>query len=338
VLSVGLIGTGPTGRRHAHIVAREVSGARLVGVYGDNPAAAASLADDLQTEAYSSAAALIQDTAVDAVAICTPAGFSADHVVAAAHAGKGIFCDKPISVILSEVDDALEMVSDSGVPFQAGFHRRFDPGHASLAAAVVSGEVGEPRIMRITSRETQPPSLRYARRSGGIFLDTTIHDFDIARFVTGSEVVEVYAVGQVRIDPDFETIGDLDTVVITLVHENGCLTAIDNCRESNYGYDQRVEVYGSGGVAMSDNQPIHQAYLRDSHGLHGAAFVYPVVDRYAASYVAQWRAFVAALADSRDPEVGLEDVRRSLTIGLAAWRSVHEHRPVRIAEINPELI
>lgn len=334
MLSVGVIGTGRIGRMHARIVAEEVPGAELVGVFDENPAAAASVADELGARAFPSVGALIEDEAIDAVAICTPTGFHADQVVAAAAADKAIMCEKPVSLELAEVDRALAAVAEAGVPFQIGFNQRFDPGHASLAAAVASGEIGQPRIMRITSRDTEPPPLSYARGSGGIFLDMTIHDFDMARFVTGSEVVEVYATGQVLIDPGFAEIGDLDTVVITLVHENGCLTAIDNCREANYGYDQRVEVCGPGGVAISDNQPIHQAYLRDSRGLHGAALVYPFLDRYGASYIAEWQEFVVALAESRQPKVGLGDARAPLVTGLAAWRSVHERRPVRIAEIT----
>ena len=139
------------------------------------------------------------------------------------------------------------------MPFQIGFNRRFDPAHQSVRDAVASGQVGEPHLVRITSRDPEPPPPSYVRASGGIFLDMTIHDFDMARYVTGSEVVEVYARGAVRIDPSFADAGDVDTALVVLEHEDGCLTAIDNSRQAVYGYDQRVEVFGSGGMAASEN-------------------------------------------------------------------------------------
>ena len=162
----------------------------------------------------------------------------------------------------------------------------------------------------------------------------TIHDFDMARFVVGSEVVEVFAAGSVLVDSAFEAIGDLDTVVVTLVHENGCLTTIDNSRQAVYGYDQRVEVFGSKGMAASENQPIHAAVVRDGSGVHGATLTYPFVDRYAQSYLAEWMEFIAAVTEGRTPALGVEDARPPLVIGLAAWRSIRERRPVRIEEIS----
>jgi myo-inositol 2-dehydrogenase/D-chiro-inositol 1-dehydrogenase len=219
------------------------------------------------------------------------------------------------------------------VPFQVGFNQRYDAGHSAVAAAVREGRIGEPQIVRITSRDTAPPPLDYARGSGGIFLDMTIHDFDMARYVVGSEVVEVYATGRVLIEPELAEIDDLDTVAVTLVHENGCLTTIDGSRRAVYGYDQRVEVFGSAGVAASENPLVHAAFVRDASGVHGATLNYPFLDRYAASYVAEWADFVAAVTEGREPSVGVADARAPIVIGLAAWKSVREHRPVRIADV-----
>jgi len=275
---------------------------------------------------------VIESEDVDAVAICTPTPLHAEQVVAAARAGKAIFCEKPISLELGEVDRALAAVREAGVQFQIGFNQRFDPGHAAVAAAVANGEVGEPQLARISSRDVSPPPMDYARGSGGIFLDMTIHDFDMARYVVGSEVVEVYAAGDVLIEPAFEEIGDLDTVVVVLVHENGCLTTIDNSRQSVYGYDQRVEVFGSAGVAASENPLVHAAVVRDRTGMHGATLPSPFLERYATSYVGEWREFIAALTEGRAPSVGIEDARRPLEIGLPAWRSVREKRPIRIEQ------
>src|SRR5439155_6406063 len=167
---------------------------------------------------------------------------------------------------LAEVDRALAAVEDAGVPFQIGFNRRFDPAHASVATAVADGTIGEPQIVRITSRDPAPPPLEYVRGSGGIFLDMTIHDFDMARFVTGSEVAEVYARGAVRITPELAEFGDIDTAVVTLLHESGAMTVIDNSRQAVYGYDQRVEAFGSLGLAASGNPLAHTGITRPAGG------------------------------------------------------------------------
>jgi myo-inositol 2-dehydrogenase/D-chiro-inositol 1-dehydrogenase len=271
---------------------------------------------------------------VDAVAICASTGAHADLIVAAADAGKAIFCEKPVSLDLAEVDRALAAVEAARVPFQIGFNRRFDAAHAAVADAVASGRIGEPHLARISSRDPAPPPLAYVRGSGGIFLDMTIHDFDMARFVTGSEVVEVFARGAVRVDPAFGEAGDVDTAVITLVHDNGCMTTIDNSRQAVYGYDQRVEVFGSAGMAASENPLAHTALVRTRDGTREPALPYFYLERYVPSYLAEWKAFVSAVSDGRTPPVTAADARAPLVIGLAAWRSVREGRPVRIEEVS----
>src|SRR5205823_2351955 len=194
--------------------------------------------------------------------------------------------------------------------------------------------IGEPQLARISSRDPAPPPLAYVRGSGGIFLDMTIHDFDMARFVTGSEVVEVFARGAVRVDPAFGEAGDVDTAVITLVHENGCLTTIDNSRQAVYGFDQRVEVFGSAGMAASENPLANTTIVRTETGTHAATLPYFYLDRYIPSYLREWEAFVAAVSSGRTPPVTTKDARAPLAIGLAAWRSLREGRPVAVEEIE----
>jgi myo-inositol 2-dehydrogenase / D-chiro-inositol 1-dehydrogenase len=220
------------------------------------------------------------------------------------------------------------------VPFQIGFNRRFDPSHAAVAAAVAEGTVGIPELVRITSRDPAPPPMEYVRGSGGIFLDMTIHDFDMARFVTGSEVAEVFARGTVMVDQGFADAGDVDTAVVTLVHENGCLTTIDNSRRAVYGYDQRVEVFGSTGMAASENPSAHTAVLRTGAGTRTATLPYFYLERYVPSYLREWEAFVGAIVRGEEPPVGTVDARAPLTIGLAAWSSLREDRPVSVAEVE----
>jgi myo-inositol 2-dehydrogenase/D-chiro-inositol 1-dehydrogenase len=333
-LRIGVIGVGRIGRLHADLVARQVPGAALAAVSDPDVEVARRVAEELGAEVADTAEDLLARTDVDAVAICSTTATHADLVVAAARAGKAIFCEKPVALQLAEVDRALAAVAEAGVPLQIGFNRRFDPAHQAVRDAVASGAVGEPHIVRISSRDPEPPPLAYVRGSGGIFLDMTIHDFDMARYVTGSEVVEVFARGAVRVDPGFAEAGDVDTAVVTLVHESGCLTVIDNSRKAAYGYDQRVEAFGSGGVAASENPLVHTTVVRDAGGTHLAGVPHFFVERYAASFVRAWRAFVDAVRRGVPPPVTGVDARAPLVIGLAAGRSYHEGRPVRVVEVD----
>jgi myo-inositol 2-dehydrogenase / D-chiro-inositol 1-dehydrogenase len=330
MVRIGVLGAGRIGSMHAELLAQRVPGAAVSGVY-DRTAVADEVAGRLCVTRFGSAEEAL--AASDAVAICTPTGSHADLIVAAAEAGRAIFCEKPVSLELTELDRALAAVDKAGVPFQIGFNRRFDPGHAAVAAAVADGTVGEPQLVRISSRDPAPPPLEYVRGSGGIFLDMTIHDFDMARFVTRSEVAEVFARGAVRVDDGFAAADDVDTAVVTLVHDDGCLTMIDNSRQAVYGYDQRVEVFGSAGMAVSENPLAHNAVVRTADGAHTATLPYFYLERYIPSYLGEWQAFVAAVAAGDPPPVGPLDARAPLVIGLAAWRSLREARPVALAEV-----
>ncbi|HEY6890736.1 MAG TPA: inositol 2-dehydrogenase [Solirubrobacter sp.] len=333
-LRIGVLGVGRIGRMHAELLARQVPGAAVTAVYDAYEPTAREVAARLGVPAAETAAELIAAPDVDAVAICTPTAFHADQIVAAAQAGKVVFCEKPVSLDLATMDRALAVVESAGVPFQIGFNRRFDPAHAAVAAAVGDGTVGEPHIARITSRDPDPPPVEYARGSGGLFLDMTIHDFDMARFVICSEIEEVYARAAVRVDPALAGVGDVDTAVITLVHANGCLTTIDNSRRARYGYDQRVEVFGSEGMAASANPLGHTAQVATAAGTTSATLPYFFLDRYIPSYLREWEAFVRAVSTGVPTAVGVRDARAPLVAGLAAWISVRERRPVKTAEVT----
>ena len=215
----------------ADIIANETDGAEVAAVFDVNDAAAAQVADALRVPVMSIDEILESDF-VDAVAICSSTDTHVELITRAAAAGKATFCEKPISLDISEVDKALSAVREHGVAFMVGFNRRFDPTHAAVQEAVASGRVGDPHIARISSRDPAPPPVEYIKVSGGIFVDMMIHDFDMARFVVGSPVTEVYATGAVRIDPAIGEAGDLDTAVVTLTHANGCITTIDNSRQA----------------------------------------------------------------------------------------------------------
>lgn len=331
-IRIGVLGTGRAGAMHADLLAHRVEGVELVSVHDANEDVARLVATSLGVAHERTLAGTLER--VDAVAICTSADTHVDLIVAAAAAGKAIFCEKPISHDLAEVDRALAAVEAAGVTLTIGFNRRFDAGHASVRDAVASGAIGDLHLLRITSRDPEPPPLQYIRVSGGIFLDMTIHDFDMARFVTGSEVEEVYARGEVRTDPAFAAERDIDTAVVILRHADGTLTTIDNSRCAVYGYDQRVEAFGSAGMASSGNQPVHAGVLWTKQGSRRTRLPSFFLDRYTESYVAEWRAFVGAIRDGAPSPVPGADGRAPLVIGLAARRSVAEGRTVHIDEIG----
>ena len=214
-----------------------------------------------------------------------------------------------------------------------GFNRRFDAGHSAVQRAAAAGELGRLRQIRITSRDPEPPPLDYIRVSGGIFADMTIHDFDMARFIADSEVVEVYATGAVFVDETIGREGDLDTVTVVLTHENGVVTMIDNCRQAAYGYDQRVEAFGSLGMSCSANHLEHYTTTRTAAVSTGAAVPWFFLDRYLPSYVSQWQEFVDSVKSGSPTPVNAADGRAAIAIGLAAWKSVRERRPVAISEL-----
>jgi myo-inositol 2-dehydrogenase/D-chiro-inositol 1-dehydrogenase len=308
-----------------------VPGAALGAVYDPYQPAARHVATELRVPAATTVEEIFASD-LDAVAICSSSDTHVDLLIAAAEAGKAVFCEKPVSLDLAELDRALGAIEAAGVPFQIGFNRRFDPAHASVQEAVVSGAIGDPHLVRISSRDPEPPPLEYVKTSGGLFLDMMIHDFDMARFVTGSEVVEVFARGAVRVEPWFAEVGDVDTALVTLVHEDGCLTAIDNSRRAAYGYDQRVEVLGSGGMAASENPRAHTGAVVTAAGELRPPNPHFFLERYLPSYVREWQAFVEAVKTGAAPPVSTSDARAPLVIGLAALRSLRERRPVRIAE------
>jgi myo-inositol 2-dehydrogenase / D-chiro-inositol 1-dehydrogenase len=331
---LGVIGVGRIGRMHAELLARQVDGAALAAVHDRDPRSARAVGDDLGVPLADNVDELLSSPDVDAVAICSSTDTHPDLIVAAAGAGKAIFCEKPLSLELAELDRALAAVEGSGVPFQIGFNRRFDPAHQSVRDAVASGALGEPHLVRISSRDPAPPPLEYVKVSGGLFLDMMIHDFDMARYVTGSEVVEVFARAAVRVAPQLAEAGDVDTALVTLVHESGCLTAIDNCRQAVYGFDQRVEVFGSAGMAASENPLAHTGVVRTAGRTSAPTLPYFFLDRYIPSYIREWETFVSAVRAGETPPGNRADARAPLVMGLAAGRSLAEGRPVRVEEVD----
>ena len=270
---------------------------------------------------------------LDAVVICSPTDTHADYVIKAAKAGKQIFCEKPLDLSLERVQEVLKIVKEAGVKLMLGFNRRFDPEFKKIRQLVLNDAVGDPQIIKITSRDPGPPPVSYIKVSGGMFLDMTIHDFDMARYISGKQVKEVFAKATVKADPEIGEAGDVDTAIITLTFEDDSMAVIDNCRKAVYGYDQRLEVFGSKGMAQAENNFPNNHKLYTETGVSGDLPLHFFLERYDASYNQEIREFIDALISEAEMPVDGEDGLLSIAIGLAAKKSVKEERPVKIEEI-----
>ena len=335
-IRIGVIGTGRMGKLHIEHLAQNIPEAELLALCSLDTAGMNILAKQFNvpqtTDDYTK---LLTDPEIDAVLITSATNTHVEVSQAAAKAGKHIFCEKPIALDLKQIDETLAIVEKAGVKFQVGFQRRFDASFMRVRETIASGEIGEPHIMRITSRDPAPPPIEYIKVSGGIFLDMTIHDFDMARYLIADEVIEIYATGSVRIDPEIGAVDDIDTAVITLQFKNGVIATIDNSRKAAYGYDQRVEVFGSKGMVTVANPLTDTVTFSGRQATRAALPPYFFVERYKAAYLSELQAFCACIQERTPPPVTGEDGRVPVVMALAALKSFRENRPVRLSEISP---
>ena len=337
--NVGIIGAGRIGRLHAEHLAYRIPQAKVLVVTDIILEAAQECAAEcgIPTAAQDHRV-IMENPDIGAVIICSSTDTHAQMIEEAAVAGKHIFCEKPIALDLARIDQALVAVEKAGVKLQVGFNRRFDANHRRVRQAVEQGEIGEPHLLHIISRDPAPPPIEYVRVSGGIFLDMTIHDFDMARFLIGREVEEVYAVGGVMVDPAIGEAGDIDTTIITLRFENGVIGTIDNSRRAVYGYDQRVEVFGSKGSISTGNNYPNAVTIRGAQNVHRDLPLNFFMERYVDSYIAEMQAFLACIHRDTTPPVTGQDGRVPVVMGYAALKSCQENRPVRLSEISPAVV
>jgi myo-inositol 2-dehydrogenase/D-chiro-inositol 1-dehydrogenase len=325
---------GRIGRLHAEHLAYRIPQARLLAVSDVVVEAAQKAAADLGVPiATRDHRAIMDNPDIEAVVICSSTDTHSLMIEEAAAAGKHIFCEKPIDHDLARIDRALAAVDKAGVKLQIGFNRRFDPNFRRVRELVAAGQVGQPHILRITSRDPQPPPIAYVKVSGGMFLDMTIHDFDMARYLIGSEVEEIYVAAGVMVDPEIGKAGDVDTAVITLRFENGAIGTIDNSRRAVYGYDQRVEVFGSGGAVSVDNNYPNAAVISDGQRIQRDLPFNFFIERYVESYIVEVKEFIECVVKDTPPPVTGLDGRIPVVMGYAAGKSYAEHRPVRLSEI-----
>src|SRR4030042_445021 len=330
--NIAVIGTGRIGSVHTRNLVRNIHEANVLAVCDIRLEVAQAVADELGIErVVKDYHELLEDKDIEAVLIATNTDTHAFIVKDAANAGKQIFCEKPLALDLASIDDVMETIERTRVKLQIGYNRRFDKSFRRVKEEVDSGAIGRPCILHITNRDPEPPSLEYAKTSGGMFLDMSIHDFDMVRFQIG-EVDEVYAVGSVLVAPYLKDIGDVDVDIITLRFANGAIGAIDNSRKCVYGYDQRLEVFCSNGTAMAGNEYENMAIKGDGNGYHSARGPYSFIERYAECYIEEVRQFLQCVRDDKPVSPTGYDSRASVLLGLAAWESFRQKRPLAMTD------
>lgn len=336
MIQIGIIGAGRIGKVHAESITRFVKGAEVKAIadpYLTEETKAWANAMGI-AEAYGDYHKILADPAVDIVLICSSTDTHSQISLEAIAAGKHVFCEKPIDHDVEKIKAVIAALKDSKVKYQVGFNRRFDHNFMAAREAVKSGKIGDLNILKITSRDPGAPPVSYIKVSGGIFLDMTIHDFDMVRFMSGAEVEEVYAIGGVLVDPAIGEAGDIDTAIITMKLSNGALAVIDNCRRATYGYDQRVEAFGSLGQVAIGNDTDSTAVISNGEGVTAEKPKLFFLERYMQAYVAEVSAFIDAVVSDKEVAVSAEDGLKPVLIGLAAKKSLAENRPVKISEIG----
>lgn len=337
MLKIGIIGAGRIGKVHLESISYHVKNATVTAMADpfmneETEKLIRSYGVSKVTKDYKD---ILNDKDIDAVLVCSSTDTHAAISIEAINAGKHVFCEKPVDHSIEKIQavaDALKEHPD--IKFQVGFNRRFDHNFAAIRKAYDDGKIGEAHILKITSRDPEPPNPAYIKVSGGIFLDMTIHDFDMACFLTDSDVEELYVNSAVLVDPAIGEQGDVDTAIITMKMANGALAVIDNSRKAAYGYDQRAELFGSKGMVATSNDTVSSAVISNSDGVTGEKPLFFFLERYMGSFSEEMRQFTEAVINDTEVPVGIHAGLQSVKIGLAARKSVEEHRPVKISEIQ----
>lgn len=337
MLKIGIIGAGRIGKVHLESISYHVKNATVTAMADpfmneETEKLIRSYGVSKVTKDYKD---ILNDKDIDAVLVCSSTDTHAAISIEAINAGKHVFCEKPVDHSIEKIQavaDALKEHPD--IKFQVGFNRRFDHNFAAIRKAYDDGKIGEAHILKITSRDPEPPNPAYIKVSGGIFLDMTIHDFDMACFLTDSDVEELYVNSAVLVDTAIGEQGDVDTAIITMKMANGALAVIDNSRKAAYGYDQRAELFGSKGMVATSNDTVSSAVISNADGVTGEKPLFFFLERYMGSFSEEMRQFTEAVINDTEVPVGIHAGLQSVKIGLAARKSVEEHRPVKISEIQ----
>lgn len=337
MLKIGIIGAGRIGKVHLESISYHVKNATVTAMADpfmneETEKLIRSYGVSKVTKDYKD---ILNDKDIDAVLVCSSTDTHAAISIEAINAGKHVFCEKPVDHSIEKIQAvANALKGHPNIKFQVGFNRRFDHNFAAIRKAYDDGKIGEAHILKITSRDPEPPNPAYIKVSGGIFLDMTIHDFDMACFLTDSDVEELYVNSAVLVDPAIGEQGDVDTAIITMKMANGALAVIDNSRKAAYGYDQRAELFGSKGMVATSNDTVSSAVISNADGVTGEKPLFFFLERYMGSFSEEMRQFTEAVINDTEVPVGIHAGLQSVKIGLAARKSVEEHRPVKISEIQ----
>lgn len=337
MLKIGIIGAGRIGKVHLESISYHVKNATVTAMADpfmneETEKLIRSYGVSKVTKDYKD---ILNDKDIDAVLVCSSTDTHAAISIEAINAGKHVFCEKPVDHTIEKIQAVADALKEHpNIKFQVGFNRRFDHNFAAIRKAYDDGKIGEAHILKITSRDPEPPNPAYIKVSGGIFLDMTIHDFDMACFLTDSDVEELYVNSAVLVDPAIGEQGDVDTAIITMKMANGALAVIDNSRKAAYGYDQRAELFGSKGMVATSNDTVSSAVISNADGVTGEKPLFFFLERYMGSFSEEMRQFTEAVINDTEVPVGIHAGLQSVKIGLAARKSVEEHRPVKISEIQ----
>jgi myo-inositol 2-dehydrogenase/D-chiro-inositol 1-dehydrogenase len=334
IIKIALMGIGRIGKIHLRNINQHFPGAAVVAVADPLYDEETFKKDHGNLFFSKDPLEAITLPGIDAVMICTPTSSHATLIEAAIKNGKHVFCEKPMDLSLERTAELVLMAKNAGVKLMLGFNRRFDPDFMKAKKSIAEGKIGEVQIVKITSRDPGLPPIDYIKNSGGLFMDMAIHDFDMARYIMGKEVVEVFSKGLVLVDEAVGEAGDIDTALTTLTFDDGTYAVIDNSRKAVYGYDQRLEIFGSAGMIQVDNNLHNHNILYNETGIHHALPLDFFMDRYAKSYLHEMDLFIDSLVNDKEMPVGGNDGLQATRIAFAAKLSMGEGRPVMLSEIS----
>lgn len=333
MIKIGIVGLGRIGKVHLFNIQQLISGASVIAACSRSEKSLEYAKKHSVKGLFTSFDDMLSEGGIDAVIIASPTSLHFEHLKLAIAAGKHIFCEKPIDLSIENVKEIKSLLDATPVKFMVGFNRRYDPNVLKIKKELNEGRLGAPQSVKIISRDPGPPPMEYIKTSGGLFLDMAIHDFDLARYLMNSEITEVYSTASIFGDLPLETVEDVDTAVTILKFKNKGFATIENSRNSTYGYDQRIEVFGEKGLLSAQNKSDDSVYFANNSGFHRPKPVGFFIERYKESYINILDSFVQCLEQNKDLELTFQDGLQSLAISLAAEKSSKQNRTVLLSEI-----